>query len=171
MKLNVETLVKVAILSALSIILTRFLSIYITPQARIGFGSIPLILSGMFFGPVAAIFAGITSDFIGVLINAGGTPHLGFTFTSVLNALLPAIICFVIYRPDYREKTNTKIILSVISVYFIAHLLLNTLWLSQLFGTPYLVLFSARLLKIIIEAILSIILLKILISRFGKYIA
>lgn len=170
MKFRVQDLVKVSLLTALSIFLTRFLSINITPELRIGFGALPLILIGLFFNPVYAILAGLSADLIGIMIYVGGIPHFGFTVSSILTALIPSLICFYLFNKNYEKNQNLKILLSVISVYLIVHLIFNTLWLSQILKVPFSILINTRYLKVLIEGIVVIILTKILVSRLGKHI-
>jgi ECF transporter S component (folate family) len=49
-----QALTLMAILIALQIILTRFLSILVFPWLRIGFGFLPIAAVGMLLGPVPA---------------------------------------------------------------------------------------------------------------------
>ena len=81
-------LVTIAMLLALEIVLSRFLSIQ-TPVTRIGFGFIPLVIAGILFGPVpAAIVAGL-ADVLGALLFPVGTYYPPLTITSVLASLYP----------------------------------------------------------------------------------
>ncbi len=51
-KMNTKTLTQAAFLVALSIVLTRFGSIMVLPTLRVGVGDVPLMMTGMLFGPI-----------------------------------------------------------------------------------------------------------------------
>ena len=57
--ISTSAIVKAALLATISIVLTRFLSLMLVlgglPALRVGVGSIPLIMSGMMFGPVVGL--------------------------------------------------------------------------------------------------------------------
>ena len=84
MRMPTSVLVKAGFLATVSIVLTRFLSIMLLlgglPALRVGFGNIPIIMSGMMFGPVVGGLTGVVADIVGYLINPmGGTFFPGFT--------------------------------------------------------------------------------------------
>lgn len=170
-KLSTKALVSSAILAAISIILTRFMSIMLTENLRIGLGTLPIMLSGFMFGPLAGAITGIASDLIGVMINPMGTYHLGFTLSSMLQGLIPGIVS--LYLMKYKNKLGLlNLFVSTMLVYFGVHLLLNTLWLSQLQGIDYFMLLYIRVLKVVIEAIVTAIIIKIIydtvVPRIGQ---
>ncbi|MDD7305251.1 MAG: folate family ECF transporter S component [Peptoniphilaceae bacterium] len=162
-KITTKVIARAAILTAISIVLSRFLSIYLTETIKVGFSSIPLMLVGLMFGPLVGFMSGFAADIIGSLIYLGGQFHLGFTLTSILTALIPALIKKYLIKDD--NKSTILIIISVSITFLISHLLLNSLWLTQLYGTPYTAMVVSRAPKVIIEAILNIIIMKIIYDR------
>lgn len=165
-KISTKSLVLASILTALSIILTRVLSIQVTESMRIGFGALPLIICGILLGPLLGGLAGFAADMIGVMINLGGAAiHLGFTLSSVLTGFIPGLIAILLYKKRESNSINVTIILSILLVYGLVHLLLNSLWLSGLYGTPFKVLVYSRALKVVLEGVLTGILLKIVFSK------
>ncbi|WP_036729626.1 folate family ECF transporter S component [Peptoniphilus mikwangii] len=166
-KSNTKVIVRAAFLVALSIVLTRFLSVMVTPQLRVGIGSMPIILSGMLYGPVVGGIVGLVTDAIGVMINPQGTPHLGFTLSSILTGLLPGLICMKMLK-DNDEKLNVATIVSCVIVMLIVHIGLNTYWLSQLFGKAFMAMLPIRALKAIIETVITIILIRVLYKILKK---
>lgn len=148
-----KTLVRAGFLTALSIVFTRFLSVMIPisgfPAIRVSFGSIPIVISGLFFGPAIGGLTGAAADLVGVLINPMGTYHPGFTLSSILDGVIPGLMAMSFRkRPkagryfSFRRILAVEFILSLIN-----STILNTLWLSQLYGTAYMVLLPARLLN------------------------
>ena len=92
--LNLKTLVNLALLTALYVVLERFLSINMW-NMRIGFAFIALALSGMLYGPVAAGLVGAAGDILGMLLFPTGPYFPGFT----LNAFLTGAV--------YHNEENT----------------------------------------------------------------
>ena len=156
-KILVNNLVKAAMLTALSIILSRVLGIQITPNIKISFGTLPLMLTGILFGPMLGALSGLASDLIGIMINIGGTYHPGFTLGAILTGMVPGIIFKYGKKKDLSIKV--LILLVILFVYGINHGLLTPLWLTQLYGTPYKVLLAGRAVKVIPDAIVNYILL------------
>ncbi len=76
-KILINNLVKAAMLTALSIILSRILGIQLTQDIKISFGTLPLMLSGILFGPLLGALSGLAADLIGIMINLGGAYHPG----------------------------------------------------------------------------------------------
>lgn len=162
-KISVDSLVKAAMLTALSIIFSRFFGIFITPSIKFSFGHLPLMLAGIILGPLPGALAGLAADLIGVAINAGGTPHFGFTLVSVLTGLVPGLITE--YSKGRNISMMVQIGLMVFFVFYICHMFLNTLWLSQLMNTPYKVMLVSRFIKVLIDGIINYILLYFIVTK------
>jgi len=95
--LKTSVIVKAALLATVSIVLTRFLSLMLMlgglPALRVGFGSIPLIISGMMFGPLVGGLTGVVADLTGFLINPmDGTFFPGFTLTAALYGVISGVL-------------------------------------------------------------------------------
>jgi ECF transporter S component (folate family) len=162
-KITTKVVTRAAILTAISIVLSRFLSIFISQTLKIGFSSIPLMLCGLMFGPLVGAMSGLAADLIGAMIFLGGQFHLGFTLSSILTAVIPALVKKYLIRD--KKNSTLLIVVSVILTFLVAHLLLNSLWLTQLYGMTYPALMISRAPKVIIEAILNIIIMKVIYDR------
>jgi len=92
-------------LMALSVVLTRFASFYISvtgfPSQRFGFGTIPIILSSILCGPILGVFTGAGADLIGAFAFPSGPYFYGYTISSALMGLIPWIIVTLFKK---REK-------------------------------------------------------------------
>lgn len=165
-RLSTRKLVIASILCSISVVLTRYMSVMIMENTvRLGFGNIPIILSGMLLGPFAGGLTGIASDIIGVMLNPMGSFHPGFTLSGALTGIIPGIIA------GFGRKNKlslTKNIASHISVYLLISLLLNTYWLSQLMGRAFMVLLPNRVIGGGITTLASIIVI-LLLSKFLKH--
>lgn len=133
-------LVIMALLIALEIILTRFLSIE-TPTLRIGFGFLPVAIMAILYGPWWTGGAGVVGDIVGMMIFPKAAFFPGFTFTAFLTGVLFGLF---LYKRDITWKQT---LLAVITVNIICSLCLDTLWLSIMYGDSFLFLMPARLLK------------------------
>ena len=156
-KITTNVLVRAAFLTALSIVLTRFLSI-ILPIAggntvRVGFGGIPVTISGVLFGPVVGGITGMASDLIGILINPMGSFHPGFTLSSTLNGVLPGLLS-IYYRKRPKDGsyiTLPRILLIETITGLVISIGLNTLWLTQMYGMGILASLPFRIFNTIIN--------------------
>lgn len=108
--LNTRALVGASLLTAISIVLTRVFSIMVPlaglPALRIEFGPIPLIISGILYGPLWGGLAGIIADLIGVMINPMGAYFPGFTLSSMLWGALPGALNLLVKRNNIKINYN-----------------------------------------------------------------
>jgi len=134
--MSTSVLVKASVLAAISIVLTRALSIMIPlgglPALRVGFGSIPLIITGMMFGPVVGGVVGVVADLVGVMINPmGGSFFPGFTLSSALYGIISGLM-FQTFKIHKSEK-NFNLINALVMLGFCVGLI--GLMFSQKFIT------------------------------------
>ena len=86
-KWNTRTLVTLSILTALEIVLNRFLSINAW-NTKIGFSFIPVAVAGMLFGPLGGAVVGALGDLVGAILFPIGAYFPGFTLTAFLTGLV-----------------------------------------------------------------------------------
>lgn len=168
-KLTINTLTKIAILAALSVVLRRYFTITIPVNKKLGIGYIPIIMSGILYGPSLGGITGASADVVGMLLNPDGIFHPGFTFSAFLIGFLPGIVSFKIFHKDFDEKLNWIIIISSILVFMLVRLLVDSIWLVQYSKNPYWIYVLGRVPKQAIETVLNIFVLKILLPRIKKY--
>jgi ECF transporter S component (folate family) len=151
-------LVVMALLIALEIILTRFLSIE-TPTLRIGFGFLPVAIMAILYGPWWTGAAGIVGDLVGMTLMPKAAFFPGFTLTAFLTG---AIFGLILYK---KPVTWKRTMIAALAVNIICSLFLDTIWLSMMYGDSFLVLLPARLIKVIIMIPLETILIYTLWNR------
>lgn len=126
--LSTNTLVRASMLLALSIILKIIFEIYIPlaglPALRINLTSVPIILSGMMFGPLVGLITGGLSDILCFIIKPSGPYFPGFTITAALAGLLPGLI-FKHMKKDRRYTLINTITILAISSGFIGVLFIK----------------------------------------------
>ena len=69
---STQNLVMMAALVAMQIILARFLGIQVSETLRISFESIPVILAGMWLGPLPGAIVAVLADLLGTIISGYG---------------------------------------------------------------------------------------------------
>src|SRR6056297_2893260 len=109
--LSTKSLVTISLLTSISIILARVMGLLIPiagfPALKINFSAVPIILSGIMFGPVAGFMTGGVADVIGYLINPqGGAFFPGFTLSTALTGMIPGLIYKLIKTKDILKKFN-----------------------------------------------------------------
>ncbi len=133
-----------AMLLALTIVLSRFLSIN-TPLLSIGFSFVPIALSAIWLGPkYTAIISGI-ADIIGALLFPFGTYFIGFTISAICKGL---IYGFILYKKGEELKSKEliiRLVIACIAVIGVVHILMNSLWLVIMYDKAYIAVLSTRL--------------------------
>ena len=143
---STKMMATLGILLAMDIVLTRFLSINAW-NIRIGFGFVPVVLSGMLFGAVPTMVLGALADFLGAILFPTGPYFPGFTLT----AALPGLTFGYFLK---KENSVRSTACAVLIVQFILGLLLNTCWIHVLYHSPFVPLLATRVVQ---SAFLSIV--------------
>ncbi|MBR3784910.1 MAG: folate family ECF transporter S component [Firmicutes bacterium] len=129
-------LVTAALLIALQIILSRFLSINAW-NLKIGFAFTAIFVAAYLYGPWFSAVVAVIADVVGASLFPSGAFFPGFTVTAVLSGLVMGLFL-------YKKQTPGRIIAAVAIDQLILGLLLNSYWLSILYGSPYLPLLATR---------------------------
>lgn len=138
-KTNTKLLVTLALLTAAEIILSRFCSIAAW-NIKIGFSFVPIAVAGFLFGPAAGAAVAALGDFVGAILFPIGAFFPGFTLTAALTG--------AVFGLALHKRQSTMRLLAAVSVNQLAlSLFLNTLWISVLYGSPYLPLLATRALQ------------------------
>lgn len=87
---NVRTLCRMAILTALYVILTTMLTLRLPGDIRITFASLPILLSALLFGPVEAAVIALVGEFLNQLLG------YGISVTTMLWIIPPAVRALVV---------------------------------------------------------------------------
>ena len=154
-KVTTGKLAVTAIMIALEIVLSRFLSIQLY-NIKIGFAFIPIMLVSYLFGPIYGLIAASISDVIGAVLFPFGAYFPGFTFSAALVGLVYGLFL-------YKKCTVPRIIAAVLIRKVVIGQLIDTLWISMLYGTPYKELFITRLaqtaLMVVVEFVVAFVFL------------
>lgn len=143
-KINTRHITYIAVLTALEVVLSRFLSINAW-NLKIGFNFVPIVLAAMLMGPVAAGITAALGDLIGALLFPIGAYFPGFTVTAFFTGVVFGLFL-------YKKRSYVRTLAAVVINQLVFSLLINSLWISILYGSPYLPLLSTRLIQCAILA-------------------
>ena len=144
LRFTTRTLTTLALLTAMEIVLSRFLSLN-TWNMKIGFNFIPVVIAAILYGPIGAYFP-------------------GFTLTAFLTGCVYGLFL-------YQKQGWLQVTASVLINQLILSLLLNTLWISVLYGSPYGPLLATRLIQCGVQIAVQLVLIPIIarvLTRYGK---
>lgn len=164
--MKTNTLTKAAFLVALSIVLTRVFAILPIPVIRFSLGEVPLIISGILFGPIVGGISGALADLIGVTINTQGAFHPGFTLSSFLWGAIPGLYGIYFKKKEGNPYSAMKIFTIVVTCYIVISLGLNTFWLSNLYNKGVIALLPLRF----ASAVIHVPIITIIITYLFKYL-
>ncbi len=169
-----KKIILTAILLALLIILSRFLSIK-TPNMKISFAFVPTMLCAVWLGPKWTILLNILGDVIGATLFPTGPYFVGYTISTAIAGLIYGLM---LYKKEGKEYTNinflVRLTIATALVAVICNMGLNTLWSVITTGKAFWVLLSARIIKqlimIPIHVAVIFFLEKVLRKPFDKYV-
>lgn len=150
-------MVAAAVLVALKVVLDRFLSYNVWNQ-RFGFSFIAVAFAGAMLGAPWAMAVGGLGDIVGALLFPTGPYFPGFTLTAVLTALCTALFI-------RKNASLLRVTLSVLINQFFGSVILNSVWISILYGKGFVALIPSRILQSGIMTVLQITLIYLL---FGE---
>ena len=161
---QVRTLTGVAMLLAMSVVISFTASVRVTETIKIGLGYLITALLGMLYGPFTAALAAGAGDLIKYLLKPDGAYFFGFTLTAMLGGVVYGVFF-------YREKcTIPRAIASKATVSLLLNCLLNTVWVSWLYGMPFLGALGPRVIKNLMALPFEIVLLYIVLNGINKVI-
>lgn len=143
-RFSARTIAFAGVLTAMNVVLTRLISIPVGNILRISVGAVPVILSGLWLGPVTGAVCGGLGDLIGCAVG-GYAPNPFISFSACLTGVLPAL-----FRPFLlKRKPGFPRFLGFVLILALTMLLTSqgftTLGLSLLYGMPFKAAWLSRL--------------------------
>ena len=154
-KLDLKAMVTCAALIAAAIVLSRFLSINAW-NLKIGFTFVPVFIAAYLYGPIGGAVVGMAmllrqpflhlrtlskelhnADFIGAILFPIGAYFPGFTLTCVITGAVYGLLL-------HKKQTPLRILIAIAIVQLGCGLLVNTYWISVLYGSPFTALLVTR---------------------------
>lgn len=145
MKLNTREITHAGLLTALSIVFTRLVAtVMIGNYVRLSFGTIPIFVAGLLFGPAVGGLVGGAADGLGYFVNSFGGAFIPHIFlASVVRGIIPPLVVSALGNngKNWMLKVSTAIVLTEL----VASVWLTTWGLSIAFKVPYTVQLLKRL--------------------------
>ncbi len=164
-KITPKRLSLLAMFIALQIVLSKFLMLQLTPSIRLSIDSVPILLAGIWFGPLAGGLVGALADFLGTMLF----PTVGTYFPPLTIAFFMIGLSAGLLARFVRVKHPLlRIILSVIPAEIIGSYLSKSLALSFLVGVPFTTLLAARALPVAIVMTVNTLIVFILNRTLGE---
>lgn len=154
-----EALVCLAVLTALQVVLSRFLSVQLW-NLKFGFSFVPVMIAANLYGPFGAAAVYAVGDLFGALLFPTGAYFPGFTLTAALSGLVWGLLLKGRIRP-------LKAVGAVLIVQCGCSFLLNSYWISFVSGSPYLSLLAVRWPQSLGYAVVHLIFIFLLLERLG----
>ncbi|HCW52431.1 MAG TPA: folate family ECF transporter S component [Clostridium sp.] len=137
---SVKNLTVASLLITMKLILDLF-TIQLNQALHLSFEFLPFASLSMLFGPVTGAMCGALSDIINYIMNPKGAFFPGFTISAMVSGIIYGI---TFYK---KQVTIARCIVAEIAIVVIVDLLLNTFWLSLLYGKGFFVLLPMRMIK------------------------
>ena len=153
-----STITLAAMLVAIEIILSRFLSVP-TPVVKISFSFIPLSMLAFTCGPVYSCAGAAIADFIGAVLFPTGPYFPGYTLTAALTGLT--------YGLFLKNKHNHwwRIIAAVVIINIVWRLGLNSVWVSITSGKAVIAFMMTRITKTLFTIPIEIVFVRFAVKR------
>lgn len=157
---NLKIMITAALFAAISIICGKFLAINLGDTIRLSIENLPIILSGILFGPTVAAFTGLIADVVGCILR-------GYA----INPILTAAAVFIgfssglIYGFTKNWNINLRIAIILLFCHTIGSVLIKTVGLCIWFNYPFFITLIGRILNYIIVASIEFIALKVLLKN------
>lgn len=146
-KINARCVSMIGVLVALELVLSRF-TIH-TWNLKIGFSFVPVVVAGIFYGPVAGGLVAAIGDVLSAVLFPVGAFFPGFTLT----AFLTGVVFGVLLK---KRQTLPNILLSVVIVQFVISQGINTFFISLLYGSPFMALFFTRIYQTVLMSAVQV---------------
>lgn len=159
---TLKKLVTLAMLLAITIVLSRFLSINLY-NIKIGFSFVPILICAYLYGPLYAGGLAGLADLLGALLFPIGAYFPGFTFT----AILTGVTCGLFLKGKNRTS-NWKILAMVLINQLIIGLVINTMFISVLYNMDYYAVMISRIPQYGIMIPVEFIICKVILKVFER---
>ena len=123
-------LVTMALLSAIEVVLARFIVPMPNPTMRFSIEAVPIIVAGYLYGPVAGAIVGLVGDAVGTLFS-------GYGYNPFF-AVPPFLIglCAGLMRPIVRKKLSwLRVLAAFLPAVVLGSVLWQSYWLSFFYGS------------------------------------
>ena len=124
---STRNLILMAALVAMQIILARFLSIQASDILRISFESVPIVLAGMWLGPLSGAIVALIADILGTVLSGYGIWFPPIALGPILVGVISGLSTKYVFRSDLSSTRDSwKVILTVVVAGIVNSFLVGT---------------------------------------------
>ena len=131
---SVKALIIAAMLTAMSVLIGIFCKSFLNfglGLFRITFENLPIILTGILFGPVAGGIVGCATDLISYLLSPQIYPP---NLTVTLGAISIGVVSGIVSRYIIKQQGYTQFIVSGMAAHIVGSMLIKTIGLFSYYG-------------------------------------
>lgn len=133
---NIRVMAIAALLTALSIVLGKYLAVNVTDSLRISFENLPILMAGLFFGPLIGGVVGAAADMIGCFL-VGYSINPIITLGAFLIGVISGIIGMYAFPGKENWRATPRVFLPVALSHIICSMGIKSLGMIVYFGTPW----------------------------------
>ena len=159
---NLKVLITATLFASVSIVCGKFLAFNVGDILRFSFENLPMLLSGIIFGPVCGMITGVVADLVGCIM-AGYAINPFITAGAATIGLLSGLV----YRTLPSGNRFLPLSATVVIAHFFGSVVVKTIGLSIYFGLPFKFTFMWRSLNYLIVGIAELAVLYVLINHSG----
>lgn len=152
-----------ALFCALSIVLGKYLAINVTDSIRLSFENLPILMAGMFFGPVVGGMVGLCADLLGCLA-VGYTPIPLVTVGAVVVGVVSGLTSRYIYPRSVQALASLRVFVPVYAAHVLGSMVVKSIGLWLYNGIPLPITMGWRILTYLligmVEGLLIMLLMK-----------
>ena len=124
---STRNLILMAALIAMQIILARFLSIQVSDILRISFESVPVILAGMWLGPLSGAIVALIADILGTVLSGYGIWFPPIALGPVLVGVISGLSTKYVFHSDLSStRESWKVVVTVLVAGIVNSFLVGT---------------------------------------------
>ncbi len=132
---NLRVMAISAMLAAISVVLGRY-AINISESIRISFENLPVLMSGIFFGPVVGTTVGAVADIVRCF-NMGYAINPFITLGAALIGTISGVFGMYAYRKTTSWKATWRIFIPVFLAHIIGSMCVKSIGMVIYYGTPW----------------------------------
>lgn len=124
---STRNLILMAALIAMQIILARFLSIQASDILRISFESVPIVLAGMWLGPLSGAIVALIADILGTVLSGYGIWFPPIALGPVLVGVISGLSTKYVFHSDLSStRESWKVVVTVLVAGIVNSFLVTT---------------------------------------------
>ena len=179
--LSLRMVAYLGVLAAMGIVLAALRPVNLW-DVRVSFTFVPIAAGAILFGALPAAILGAVIDVLGAILFPSGSFFPGFTLTAFLHGLIYGLLLYQepgktapaaadVPEPQgffRRHAELLRVVLAVLLYLVVCSLGLNTLWISILYGSPFLPSLLRRLVQAAVMGPVQIVIIGLMLPILNR---